>query len=112
MDDNIPELLEVDLPSISFNSRPKLRKKVPITILTGFLGSGKTTLLQYILREQHGLKIAVLMNEFGESNHLVYFRSYQIVAGMVEKQLTLQKSGYLADEWIEFENGCLCCSAK
>lgn len=31
---------------------------------------------------------------------------------MVEKQLTMQKAGYLADEWVEFDNGCLCCSAK
>ena len=41
---------------------------IPVTILTGFLGSGKTTLLKRILNEKHGMKIAVIENEFGEEN--------------------------------------------
>jgi hypothetical protein len=40
-------------------------RKVPITVVTGFLGAGKTTLVNYILTQQHGKKIAVIENEFG-----------------------------------------------
>ncbi len=58
--DEVPHLCE-----ISTFLEDKV-KKVPITIITGFLGSGKTTLLQNILSSDHGLKVAVLMNEFAE----------------------------------------------
>ena len=43
-----------------------IKDKVPVTILTGFLGSGKTTLLNRILSEEHGKRIAVIENEYGE----------------------------------------------
>ena len=51
-----------------------LVKRVPVTVVTGFLGSGKTTLLNYILSKEHGKRIAVIENEFGEigiDNNLV-----------------------------------------
>jgi hypothetical protein len=60
-DDDVPELVATsDDPPAS---------KVPITIVTGYLGAGKTTLLNYILTEQHGKKIAVILNEFGDCKH-------------------------------------------
>lgn len=51
-----------DIPSLI----PAEFKPVPVTIITGYLGAGKTTLLNYILKEQHNKKIAVILNEFGE----------------------------------------------
>ncbi|KAL2135989.1 hypothetical protein VTI74DRAFT_6038 [Chaetomium olivicolor] len=73
--------------------------KVPITIVTGYLGAGKTTLLNYILTAEHGKKIAVIMNEFGDSLD-------------IEKSLTINKDGESVEEWLEVGNGCICCSVK
>jgi len=73
--------------------------KVPVTVITGFLGSGKTTLLNYILTEQHGKKIAVILNEFGEGDS-------------IEKSMSVGQEGELFEEWLELRNGCLCCSVK
>ncbi|MYC58666.1 MAG: GTP-binding protein [Gammaproteobacteria bacterium] len=69
-------------------------QKVPVTILTGFLGSGKTTLLNRILREDHGKRIAVIENEFGEVG--------------IDHELVID-----ADEEIfEMSNGCICCTVR
>ncbi|KAK8243341.1 COBW domain-containing protein [Phyllosticta capitalensis] len=73
--------------------------KVPITIVTGYLGAGKTTLLNYILNERHGKKIAVILNEFGDSAD-------------IEKTLTVSQEGTQAQEWLDLANGCLCCTVK
>ncbi|CAZ82819.1 unnamed protein product [Tuber melanosporum] len=73
--------------------------KAPITIVTGYLGAGKTTLLNYILTEQHSKKIAVILNEFGNSSD-------------IEKSLTIQRDGQQVEEWLELANGCICCSVK
>ncbi|MEC5160700.1 MULTISPECIES: CobW family GTP-binding protein [unclassified Janthinobacterium] len=67
------------------------QKQVPVTILTGFLGSGKTTLLNYILTEKHGLRIAVIENEFGEID--------------VDSDLVLTSE----EEIFQMTNGCICC---
>jgi G3E family GTPase len=67
---------------------------VPVTILTGFLGSGKTTLLNRILKEDHGHRIAVIENEFGEvgvDNDIIETGEEQIV---------------------EMNNGCICCTVR
>lgn len=71
-----------------------IKDKIPVTVLTGFLGSGKTTLLNYILKENHGLKIAVIENEFGEIG---------IDGGLVVGS---------TEEIFEMANGCVCCVAE
>ncbi|MDE2890698.1 MAG: GTP-binding protein [Gemmatimonadota bacterium] len=69
-------------------------QKVPVTILTGFLGSGKTTLLNRILSEEHGKRIAVIENEYGEVG--------------IDQALVIN-----ADEEIfEMSNGCICCTVR
>jgi len=71
-------------------------RQVPVTILTGFLGSGKTTLLNHILQSQdHGLKFAIIENEFGE-------------VGVDEKVIVEAAD----EEVIEVMNGCICCTVR
>lgn len=67
---------------------------VPVTVVTGFLGSGKTTLLNYVLTADHGLRIAVLVNEFGEID--------------IDNQL-IHRGDWNSDEIVELSNGCICC---
>ncbi|MEO7743717.1 MAG: GTP-binding protein [Usitatibacter sp.] len=68
---------------------------IPVTILTGFLGAGKTTLLNRILTEQHGEKIAVIENEFGET-------------GVDNDILVRDKQ----EQIVEMNNGCICCTVR
>ena len=68
---------------------------IPSTILTGFLGAGKTTLLNRILREDHGLRIAVIENEFGQEN--------------IDNEILVQDSG---EQIVEMNNGCICCTVR
>lgn len=82
---------------------PELLKTIPVVplvILSGFLGSGKTSLLQYVLAAEHGMRIAVIVNEFE------FGRS-------IEKGLTVRSADADSEgEWVELRNGCMCCSAK
>jgi len=73
------------------SSSPSL---IPVTVITGFLGSGKTTLLNRILTENHGKRIAVIENEFGEIG--------------VDHQLVIQSD----EEIFELNNGCICCRVR
>jgi G3E family GTPase len=68
---------------------------IPTTILTGFLGAGKTTLLNRILQENHGMKIAVIENEFGQEN--------------IDNEILVQDS---TEQIVEMNNGCICCTVR
>lgn len=69
---------------------------VPLTILTGFLGAGKSTVLNYILKADHGLKIAVLINEFGEVD--------------IDNQLVDTMAQGTEGKPVMLNNGCVCCT--
>jgi G3E family GTPase len=68
---------------------------IPATILTGFLGSGKTTLLKRVLSEAHGMKIAVIENEFGEEN--------------IDNDILVSETN---EQIIQMSNGCVCCTIR
>jgi len=74
------------------DAAPTSREPVSVTILTGFLGSGKTTLLNHLLASDHGLKVGVIVNEFG--------------AISIDDKLIANKT----DDLIELANGCICCT--
>jgi G3E family GTPase len=79
---------------LAFSSPVPAAERLPVTVLTGYLGAGKTTLLNRILTHEHGLKVAVIVNEFGEVG--------------IDNQLVVE-----ADEEIfEMNNGCICCTVR
>lgn len=69
--------------------------QIPVTILTGFLGSGKTTLLNRILHDAHGMKIAVIENEFGEEN--------------IDTEILVRDE---SEQIVQMSNGCICCTIR
>ncbi len=76
-----------------------MAKKTPITLLAGYLGAGKTTLLNYILNNQKGYKVAVIVNDIGEVN---------VDASLISKEANITDSSSL----VPLTNGCICCTLK
>ncbi|KAH9607001.1 hypothetical protein KSS87_013776 [Heliosperma pusillum] len=101
-DEEIPMAIKIKNPN-SINQPQDDDVSVGVTVITGYLGAGKSTLVNYILKTQHGKRIAVILNEFGEE---VGVERAMINDGDGGEE------GAIVEEWVELANGCICCTVK
>ncbi|KAH9002610.1 CobW domain-containing protein [Lactarius hatsudake] len=104
-DEDVPILVESGFESVpAANDDKPAGHQVPLTIISGFLGAGKSTLLKRILTEHHGYRIAVIMNEFGDTA--------DIESRAINVSSASDPTAESSEEFLELSNGCLCCSIK
>lgn len=101
-DADIPVLIQHPPPPVP--EPQKDSRRVPLTIISGFLGAGKSTLLKRILSENHGYRIAVIMNEFADTA--------DIESRTINVSSDADPTAEMTEEFLELANGCLCCSIK